>query len=175
MKNDAWASEEFRAVLVKELGHRAWGAAGDLLEDVGRVVVLAGEDRPIARDEQLSPPRRYPGADEASRNCRSAATRKVTGSPSSAESSSSASDHDTRTGPVRSWCAPHSVGSVSTRSPASAASRWSIKAIRPLSARPVQVREARTSWAAASSDAEKIAGRIVEYGTAVEEANWSML
>ena len=24
-------------------------------------------------------------------------------------------------------------------------------------------------------DAEKIAGRIVEYGTAVEEANWSML
>ena len=40
---------------------------------------------------------------------------------------------------------------------------------------PVQVREARTSRAAASSDAEKIAGRIVEYGTAVEEANWSML
>jgi hypothetical protein len=37
------------------------------------------------------------------------------------------------------------------------------------------VREARTSCAAASSDAEKIAGRIVEYGTAVEEANWSML
>jgi hypothetical protein len=28
---------------------------------------------------------------------------------------------------------------------------------------------------AASSDAEKIAGRIVEYGTAVEAANWSML
>ena len=64
---------------------------------------------------------------------------------------------------------------MSTRSPASAASRWSIKAIRPLSARPVQVREARTSRAAASSDAEKMAGRIVEYGTAVEAANWSML
>jgi hypothetical protein len=32
------------------------------------------------------------------------------------------------------------------------------------------VREGRTSRAA-SSDAEKIAGRIVEYGTAVEEAN----
>jgi hypothetical protein len=64
---------------------------------------------------------------------------------------------------------------VSTRSPASAASRWSIKAMRPLPARPVHVREARTSRAAASSDAEKIAGRIVEYGTAVEEANWSML
>ena len=37
------------------------------------------------------------------------------------------------------------------------------------------MREARTSPAAASSDAEKIAGRIVEYGTAVEAANWSML
>jgi hypothetical protein len=47
--------------------------------------------------------------------------------------------------------------------------------MRPLPARPVHVREARTSGAAASSDAEKIAGRIVEYGTAVEEANWSML
>jgi penicillin V acylase-like amidase (Ntn superfamily) len=64
---------------------------------------------------------------------------------------------------------------VSTRSPASAASRWSIKAMRPLPATPVHVREACTSRAAASSDAEKIAGRIVEYGTAVEEANWSML
>jgi len=37
------------------------------------------------------------------------------------------------------------------------------------------VREARTSGAAASSEAEKIAGRIVEYGTTVEAANWSML
>jgi hypothetical protein len=64
---------------------------------------------------------------------------------------------------------------VSTRSPATAASRWSIKAIRPPPATPVQVREARTSHAAASSDAEKIAGRIVEYGTAVDTANWSML
>jgi hypothetical protein len=36
------------------------------------------------------------------------------------------------------------------------------------------VREARTSRAAASSDEEKIAGRIVEYGTAVEKANRSM-
>jgi hypothetical protein len=35
----------------------------------------------------------------------------------------------------------------------------------------VHVREARTSCAAARSDAEKIAGRIVEYGTAVEVAN----
>jgi hypothetical protein len=47
--------------------------------------------------------------------------------------------------------------------------------MRPLPARPVQVREARTWRAAASSDAEKIAGRIVEYGTPVEDANWSML
>src|SRR3954454_12078453 len=47
--------------------------------------------------------------------------------------------------------------------------------MRPLPARPVHVREARTSCAAASSDSEKIAGRIVEYGTAVEEADWSML
>ena len=45
----------------------------------------------------------------------------------------------------------------------------------PLLAMPVRVREARTSRAAASSDAEKIAGRIVEYGSVVEEANWSML
>jgi hypothetical protein len=43
------------------------------------------------------------------RNCRSAATRKVMGSPSSAESSSSASGHDMGTGPVRSRCAPHSA------------------------------------------------------------------
>ena len=50
-----------------------------------------------------------------------------------------------------------------------------IKAMRPLRARPVHVRAVRTSRAAASSDAEKIAGRIVEYGTPVEEANWSML
>ena len=36
-------------------------------------------------------------------------------------------------------------------------------------------RDACTSGAAASSDNWKIAGRIVEYGTAIEEANWSML
>ncbi len=59
------ASGEFRAVLAEELGYRARGAAGDLLEGAGRVVVLAGEDRPLARDEQLSRPRRYPGAGEA--------------------------------------------------------------------------------------------------------------
>jgi len=64
---------------------------------------------------------------------------------------------------------------VRTCTPASAASRWSIRAIRPLPARPVQVLEARTSGAAASSDAEKIAGRIVEYGTPVAVANLSML
>src|SRR5215467_2316552 len=64
-EDDARASEEFRAVVVKELGDWAWGAAGDLLEGAGRVVVLAGEDRPLARDEQLSRPRRYPGAGEA--------------------------------------------------------------------------------------------------------------
>src|SRR5215831_13721942 len=61
----ARASDEFRAVVMKELGDWAWGAAGDLLEGSGRVVVLAGEDRPLARDEQLSRPRRYPGAGEA--------------------------------------------------------------------------------------------------------------
>ena len=55
-EDDARASEEFRAVLVEELGHRARGVAGDLLEGAGRVVVLAGEDRPLARDEQLSGP-----------------------------------------------------------------------------------------------------------------------
>jgi hypothetical protein len=71
--------------------------------------------------------------------------------------------------------APQSERSVSTRRPASATSRWSIKAIRPLPARPVQVRDSRTSGAAASSDSEKMAGRIVEYGTPVEAANWSML
>ena len=49
-EDDARASGEFRAVLVKELGHRARGAAGDLLEGGGRVVVLAGADRPLARD-----------------------------------------------------------------------------------------------------------------------------
>src|SRR5262249_60408533 len=64
-EDDARASEEFRAVVVKELGDWAWGAAGDLLEGAGGVVVLAGEDRPLARDEQLSRPRRYPGAGEA--------------------------------------------------------------------------------------------------------------
>jgi hypothetical protein len=49
---------------VQELGDGARRPAGDLLEGVGRVVVLAGEDRPLARDEQLCRPRRYPGADE---------------------------------------------------------------------------------------------------------------
>ena len=63
-EDDAPASHEFRAVLVKELGHRTRGAAGDLLEGVGRVVVLTGEDRPLACDQQLSRPRRYPGVDE---------------------------------------------------------------------------------------------------------------
>jgi len=38
-----------------------------------------------------------------------------------------------------------------------------------------QTATSKPSRAAASGDAEKIAGRIVEYGTAVEEANWSML
>ena len=57
--------EEFRAVLVKELGQRARGATCDLLEGVGRVVVLAGADRPLARDEQLSRPRGHASADEA--------------------------------------------------------------------------------------------------------------
>jgi hypothetical protein len=59
------ASDEFRAVVVEELGHRARGAAGDPLEGVGRMVVLASEDRPLARDEQFSRPRRDTGADEA--------------------------------------------------------------------------------------------------------------
>src|SRR5689334_7015531 len=59
------ASDELRAVDVKELSNWPWRAAGDLLEGVGRVVVLAGEDRPLARDEQLSRPRRDPGVGEA--------------------------------------------------------------------------------------------------------------
>src|SRR4029079_13123230 len=58
----ARASGECGAVVVKELGHRAWGAAGDLLEGVRRVVVLAGEDRPLARDEELCLPRPHYGA-----------------------------------------------------------------------------------------------------------------
>ena len=49
---DARASGEFRAVVVMELGDWAWGVAVDLLEGAGRVAVLAGEDRPFARDEQ---------------------------------------------------------------------------------------------------------------------------
>ncbi len=48
MTDDARASDEFRAVVVKELGDWAWGAAGDLLEGAGRVVVLTGENRPLA-------------------------------------------------------------------------------------------------------------------------------
>ena len=47
----ARVSGEFRAVLVQELGDGVRRPAGDLLEGVGRVVVLAGEDRPLARDE----------------------------------------------------------------------------------------------------------------------------
>jgi hypothetical protein len=42
---------DFRAVLGQELGDEVRGPAGDLLEGVGRTVVLAGEDRPLARDE----------------------------------------------------------------------------------------------------------------------------
>jgi len=50
---------------VQELGHRPRGVAGDLLEGAGRTVVLAGQDRPLPGDKQLSCPRRYTGADEA--------------------------------------------------------------------------------------------------------------
>ena len=39
-------------MLVKERGYWAAGAAGDLLEGVGPVVVLAGKDRPLPRDQQ---------------------------------------------------------------------------------------------------------------------------
>ena len=49
MADDARASDEFRAVVVEELGDGAWGAAGDLLEGAGRVVVLAGETDFAAR------------------------------------------------------------------------------------------------------------------------------
>ena len=65
IEGDARVSDEFGAVLVEELGHRARGVTGDLLEGAGGVVVLASEDRPLARDEQLSGPRRYPGPGEA--------------------------------------------------------------------------------------------------------------
>src|ERR1700737_2067455 len=102
---DTRASEEFRAVVVKELGEWTWRAASDLLESVGRVVVLAGEDRPLARDEQLSPPRRYAGPGEALKELRLRLDPKGPVSTSSAESSSSASGHDRGAGPVRSWCA----------------------------------------------------------------------
>ena len=44
---DAETSDEFGAALVEELGQRSGGAAGDLLEGVGRVVVFAGQDRPL--------------------------------------------------------------------------------------------------------------------------------
>jgi hypothetical protein len=50
---------------VEELGDWAWWVAGDLLEGAGGVVVLAGEDCPLARDEQFRCPRWYPGAGEA--------------------------------------------------------------------------------------------------------------
>ena len=42
--------------------------------------------------------------------------------------------------------------------PASATSRWSIKAMRPLLARPVHVREERTWPAVIVSPSEKVAG-----------------
>src|SRR6476469_2294159 len=58
-------SDELGAVVVQELGEGSRRPAGDLLEGVGRVVVFAGEDRPLARDQQLGRSRRYAGADEA--------------------------------------------------------------------------------------------------------------
>src|SRR5262245_48583551 len=58
-------SDEFAAVLVKELGQQARGSAGDPLEGVGRVVVLAGEGRPLPRDEQLGRLGGCPVGDEA--------------------------------------------------------------------------------------------------------------
>jgi hypothetical protein len=63
-REHAGASDECRAEFVKELGHGARGAAGNPLKGVGRIVVLAGEDRPLARNEQLSLPRGDPAADE---------------------------------------------------------------------------------------------------------------
>ena len=59
------ASDELLAVVAKELVNRAWRAARDLAEAAGRAGVLAGEDRPLARDQQLSLPRRDPGTGEA--------------------------------------------------------------------------------------------------------------
>jgi hypothetical protein len=93
-ERDARVSDEFRAVLVQELGDGARRPAGDQLEGIGRVVVLAGEDRPLALMSSSAVPAGTPAPMRRSRNGRSAATRKVTGSPSSAESSSSASGHD---------------------------------------------------------------------------------
>jgi hypothetical protein len=52
----AWASDEFFSVLVK-IDQRGRVATGDLLESVRREVVLEGEDRPFARDDQLCRPR----------------------------------------------------------------------------------------------------------------------
>jgi hypothetical protein len=97
------------------------------------------------------------------RICRPVATRKMTGSPSSAESSSSASGHDMGAGPLRSWCAPHCGGSVSTAArPRPRRDGLS----RPCGAagKPVQVCEAhlaRRGWKRRREDR----GRIVEYGT----------
>jgi hypothetical protein len=53
------ASEECCAVFVKELVQCAGVVSGDLSEGVGRSVVLAGGDRPLARDEQLGLRCRY--------------------------------------------------------------------------------------------------------------------
>src|ERR1700709_2682703 len=65
-RNDERAHiRQFISVFAKDRAERARGTARDLLEGVGRVVVLAGEDRPLARNEQISCPCRYPSADHA--------------------------------------------------------------------------------------------------------------
>src|SRR4029077_15715682 len=193
---DARASEEFRAVLAEELGHRARGASGDLLEGAGGVVVLAGEDRPLARDEQLSRPRRYPGAGEALEELPLGRDLEGDGLAEFGRQQFERlrPRQGDRPGQVVVRAPQRRVGehahpglgrvamvdqghaaAVGQAGPGARCAHLTPRGEQRRRAALGEGGGAPTPRPGASSDAEKIAGRIVEYGTAVEAANKSML
>jgi hypothetical protein len=78
-------------------------------------------------------------------------------------------------GPVRSWCAPHSAGSLHAQPGLGHVAMVDQGHATAAGEAGPGAGGAHLGRRGVSSDAEKIAGRIVEYGTVVEEANWSML
>src|SRR4029079_3398794 len=151
------------------------GRPVNLLKGAGGVVVLPGQDRPLARDEQLNGPRRYPAAGQAV---------EVLPLGRDAEGDGFAEfdrEKFERLGPGQ----RDRPGQVVMRAPQPGVcehaepGRGHVAVVdqrHPTGVGHAGPGAGGTHLAGrASSDAEKIAGRIVEYGKAAEAANWSML